>query len=411
MVMNTGHATDGSLLLEVPVPFRVQNKVIFVESQAHQGLGGWLDNFSRVTVCAPVVPDQWVDATMTWVPVDDLIAKRGLAVELLPWGYAPRAYLRQVKTVRAQFRELIPKHQYLCFANLGFFGAWGSVAAEEAFRQRRPYAVWLDWVLHEMPMKTQKNPAKILWERLNRALLKRAVFRDIGRAALGLFNGSSVYEAYAPVCRVAKLAHDIHLREKDIIPTEALEARLSRDVDSVKILYVGRVHEMKGPIYWVECLQRLSASAPNLKLSATWLGDGPMLEQLRALVLERGLADWISFPGSETDRSKVVDIYRGADLFLFCHLTPESPRCLVEALMSGLPIIGFDSAYARDLIKTGGGATAPLRDTDALAALVAKYSSDGAARNELSRAALLAGREFSEEAAFNHRASSIKQFA
>lgn len=411
--MPKDHASDGSLLLEVPVPFRVQNGVILAESQAHQGLAGWLDNFSRVTVCAPVVPDHLVDPTMSWTPVNDLVAAQGLSVHLLPWGYHPRAHFGLVGSVRTLFRELIPTHQHLCFANLGAFGAWGSVAAQEAFRLGRPYSIWLDWVLHEMPMTPQNSATRILWQKVSLALLKRAVFRDIRRSAVGLFNGSSVFQAYSPLCRVPKLVHDIHLREKDIIPGAEFESRLARAATTLKILYVGRVHEMKGPTYWLDCMEKLvrSKALGDLNLSATWLGDGPLIEELRTRVTERGLGRWIAFPGSETDRSKVVGAYRDADLFVFCHVTPESPRCLVEALMSGLPILGFDSAYARDLIRDGGGAIVPLKDTAALAELVATYGKDTAARDRLSRAALAAGKEYSEEAVFNHRSACIKEFA
>jgi glycosyltransferase involved in cell wall biosynthesis len=192
-----------------------------------------------------------------------------------------------------------------------------------------------------------------------------------------------------------------------------LEARLARTPNTINVLYVGRVHEMKGPIYWLDCLEKVIASKElgNLKLSATWLGDGPMLEQLRRMVLERKLEEWIAFPGSQADRNIVVSIYREADLFVFCHVTPESPRCLVEALMSGVPILGFDSAYARDLIRDGGGVTAPMKDSTALAEVVAAYAKDGAARRELSRAALKTGKEFSEEVVFNRRSEYIKEFA
>jgi glycosyltransferase involved in cell wall biosynthesis len=144
---------------------------------------------------------------------------------------------------------------------------------------------------------------------------------------------------------------------------------------------------------------------------AKWYGDGPLIEELRHLVSDRGLSAWISFPGNVTVRSEVLDIFRAADLFVFCHLTPESPRCLMEALMSGLPILGFESAYASDLTSQyGGSATVPIGDVGALAELVTRYVSDKDARYNLSRAALHSGRQFSEQSVFRHRSELIKQF-
>jgi glycosyltransferase involved in cell wall biosynthesis len=409
MAMNV-EAAQGSLLLEVPVPFRVVDGQVLMELQAYQGLIRWLENFASVSLCAPVKPESEIPPSVSWAPLTDMLAGGRLEVHLLPWGYHPRAHFQEIRTVRAKFRQLIPRHRYLCFSNLGVFGAWGRVAAEEAHKLKKPYAIWLDWVLHEMPVKQESNPLKMLWRRLELTALKWTSFRDLRRSALGLFHGRSVYDSYAPLVRVPRLVHDIHLSEKDIISDAALEARLSRAPDKLSILYVGRVHPMKGPLFWIECIEQLIRNpTPGCPpVEATWVGDGPMLEEARSMVAARGLSGSISFRGAETDRGKILEIFRGADLFVFCHTTPESPRCLIEALMSGVPILGFDSPYARDLISEGGGATVPVGDIQGLAGLIATHTNEDK-RREISAAALRAGRRFSEEAVFRHRAELIKE--
>lgn len=410
--MTVGEATNGSLLLEVPVPFRMLDGEILMESQAQKGLIRWLENFNSVSICAPLKPEKQKSSSMSWAPLTDLLGTGRLRIELLPWAYHPLDHFREVGAVRRLFRELIPEHQYLCFSNLGSFGAWGRIAAEEAYKLGRPYAIWLDWVLHEMPVAREGNPLRRLWQMVNSAILKRTSLRDVKRAALGLFHGMSVYDAYAPYSRVPKLVHDIHLGQEDMITDKELEARFSRVRGTVSILYVGRVHQMKGPVLWVKCLERLikSKDLGSVAVKATWVGEGPMLEELRGLVNQLGLSDVISFPGGEADRKEVLNRFRAADLFLFCHVTPESPRCLIEALMSGLPLLGFESAYANDLISQGGGETVPVGDVAALADMVAKYVSDTEARRSLSVAALRAGRLFSEELVFRHRADLIKEY-
>jgi hypothetical protein len=106
---------------------------------------------------------------------------------------------------------------------------------------------------------------------------------------------------------------------------------------------------MKGPRLWVDTIEKVirTASPGQPRVEAKWYGDGPMIEELHDLVSKRGLSAWISFPGNVSVRSEVLDICRAANLFVFCHPTPESPRCLIEALMCGLPILGFESAYAK----------------------------------------------------------------
>ena len=244
-------------------------------------------------------------------------------------------------------------------------------------------------------------------------LAKWGSLHDIRRAGLGLFHGLTVYQSYAPYSSLPKVVHDIHLDEDDILREEALEARLNSVNNRVSILYVGRVHEMKGPRQWLDTVEKVirTVSPGQVRVEAKWYGDGPAIEELRDLVSQRGLSDWISFPGNVSARCEVLDILRAADLFVFCHVTPESPRCLIEALMCGLPILGFESAYASALTSTyGGGATVPIGDIGALAEVVKKYVSDKEARKNLSRAALHSGQQFSEESVFKRRSELIKQF-
>ena len=402
----------GDLLLDVGVPFRIDDGTVLVEAQAHNGLLRWLENFPRITLCAPVLPQGHDEHSMRWTAVDDLLADGRLSVATFPWGYDLKAHLKHAGAVRRRLRELIPRHRYLCFSNLGWLGAWGRIGAEEAYKSGRPYAIWLDWVLHEMPQRLDANPLKRAWHRMQHRMLARTSIRDVRRCSLGLFHGRTVFEAYAALCKTPRVVHDIHLGPGDIISVEALEKRLQRRPGPLRIIYVGRVDEMKGPWHWLDVLQNvITQTRGGVEIRAEWLGDGALLHDLRAAVSERGLASSISFPGAEMDRSKVLGRLRDADLFLFCHLTPESPRCLIEALMSGLPILGFHSAYAADLLDgRAGGVLTPLNDKAALTRAILDCVEFPARVPEMALSAREAGSLFSDVAVFRHRSDLIKEF-
>jgi glycosyltransferase involved in cell wall biosynthesis len=411
--VESGRQAD-RLLLDVGVPFRVTNGKVYVEAQAHHGIRQWLENFDSLTLCAPVVPEEHVDRSMQWLPTSDLEADGRLSTALLPWGYDVRNHLEHVARVRRVFRELIPRHSHLCFSNLGWLGAWGRIGSEEAYRLRRPYAIWLDWVLHEMPARPESSALKRSWRSVQSAMLKRKTFRDIRRASLGLFNGQTVFDAYATLCKVPRVAHDIHLGVSDIISAAQLERRLARESGPLKIVYVGRVHEMKGPWHWLDAMQIItSKERAGRAVQATWLGDGPQLAEVQQAVCTRGLSGRVAFPGPEADRQRLLAALRDADLFVFCHLTPESPRCLIEALMSGLPIVGFESAYASELVgeRPVGGLFVPRADTGRLADAAIAALSDPQRLRAMSRAAHAAGLGFSDVAVFKHRSDLIKQYA
>jgi glycosyltransferase involved in cell wall biosynthesis len=94
---------------------------------------------------------------------------------------------------------------------------------------------------------------------------------------------------------------------------------------------------------------------------------------------------------------------------LFTHITPESPRCLIEALISGAPIIGYQSDYAEDLIKDmGGGEFVPIGQWERLGDLLVTLSSD---RHQLARLIQQAGengKRFNSEVVFRERSELIK---
>jgi glycosyltransferase involved in cell wall biosynthesis len=404
-------AAGQSLLLELAVPFRRADGVLQVEAQAHNGIARWLDNFERLTICAPVIPESQVDATMDWKPAHDLLASGRLTLHELPWGYHPRDHLRHRGRVRALFRELIPRSRFLCFSNLGWSGAWGSIAAAEARRARRPYAVWLDWELHATPVGAGAGALKRALLEARRRYERRHAVRSIREAALGLFHGRTVFDAYAPISCNPHVVHDVHLKKTDVISEQRLQQRLAREGGPLLVGYVGRVHEMKGPLDWIAAVAQLAAR-PELqgRFQAVWLGNGPLLDEARAQVRRRGLDHVVSFPGGESDRAKVVDFFRSLDVFAFCHKTPESPRCLLEALMAGVPIVGYWSSFAQDLVDTeGGGEFVAIGDIDGLAAALARHLLDKPLRERNALAARSSGTHFSDEAVFEHRSRLIKQ--
>jgi colanic acid/amylovoran biosynthesis glycosyltransferase len=404
-----GSVVTSGLLLDLPVPFRRIDGVLYVDAQAHNGIQRWLDNFRQVTVCAPCVPDELIDPSVSWLPADDLLRRDGFRLHDLPWGYHPFDHLRHRARVRALYRGLIADHEFLCFSNLGWAGAWGSIAAREASRQRRPYAVWLDWVLHEMHPTRSGNQVKGALNAVRDWLETRHALTAIKQAGLGLFHGRTVYDAYAPISRNPHVVHNVHLKRDDVIPRAELRERLERSDATVRIGYVGRVHDMKGPLQWIDAMENLSRQHPG-RVQAVWLGDGPLLEECRRQVTLRGLDGCVSFPGGERHRPKVLAFLRSLDLFAFCHLTQESPRCLIEALMSGVPLVGYDSAYARDLVApAGGGDFVPIGDVAGLAARLSALLTDAQARRAVSIAAIASGERFSDDAVFAHRSELIKR--
>lgn len=126
---------------------------------------------------------------------------------------------------------------------------------------------------------------------------------------------------------------------------------------------------------------------------------------------ELGLTGKVITPGFVEDQAEILKTLRRAHIFLFCHKTPESPRSLIEALVSATPIVGYDSAYPRDLVADhGGGKFAPINDTTALRDVVIGLATDRLELEKLIAQAALAGQPFSDEDVFKHRSDLIKTY-
>ncbi len=48
---------------------------------------------------------------------------------------------------------------------------------------------------------------------------------------------------------------------------------------------------------------------------------------------------------------KVADILRSSDIFIFSHLNPPCPNSVIEAIASGLPVVGFNSGAMSELLS------------------------------------------------------------
>ena len=407
----TGKGSD-TLLIYAPVPLYARaDGTLLLEEQACNGLRLWAENFERLLVMMPIESGM---PPPNWVPLSNVGASlERIEVHPFPSAYRPDKFFAHLSKCRRQIRELIDRADYLSFAIGGLFGDWGAVACHEAYRMGRPYAVWTDRVESKVvrqsanvgPLRAQLR-ARLIHRPM--ALLEKHVIR---RASLGLFHGRETYEAYAPYCRKPEIVHDIHIARRDHIEPGALAEKI-KDAESggrLRICYVGRAEPMKGPLDWIEVLEKVAER--SIDFDAVWLGEGSQYGEMKQRVARAGLQNRIRLPGHTADRAFVLGSLREAHIFLFCHKTPELPRCLIEALVSGCPIIGYDGAFARDLVSVhGGGQFAPLDNVAALAEIVAKLAKDRAQLGHLISQAAQDGSPFEDVEVFRHRSMLIKKY-
>lgn len=409
-VAAAGAGVTGSLLIYAPVPlFRAADGGLLLEDQACNGLRLWAENFDRVIALMPVAEGA---PPASWVPLDRIgPALERIEIVPLPVAWTLRPFLRALPAVRVRIRDAIARADRMGFAIGGLVGDWGAVAALEARRMGRPFYIWTDRVESEVTRfaaRTAPRWKTRLKARLTHrpmAALERFLIR---RSDLGLFHGQETFEHYAPFCRNPQLVHDIHLKAADHLPPADVPAKQAAARQGpLQVIYVGRADPMKGAPDWVEAVA--AALRQGADIRAQWFGAGPELEPMRARVAALGLADRIALPGMVADRAAVLAALRQAQVFLFCHRTPESPRCLIEALASATPIVGYDGGFARDLIaRHAGGQLVPMGDGAALAEALAALAADRGRLADLIGRAALDREGFDDETVFRHRSAIIR---
>ena len=115
--------------------------------------------------------------------------------------------------------------------------------------------------------------------------------------------------------------------------------------DNTKVLIsVGRMAPEKNLDQVLKTYEALKVTGQAFKL--VMVGDGPLKEQFQKRYPE------IIFPGM-LSQTNLAAYYASSDLFIFPSQTETFGNVTLEALASGIPVLAFDCAAARDWVQTG----------------------------------------------------------
>ena len=133
--------------------------------------------------------------------------------------------------------------------------------------------------------------------------------------------------------------HLFNLSKRD----QKLRATWGANEQTKVLISVGRMAPEKNLEQVLKVFDSLRFMGTQVKL--VMVGDGPLKEQFKQRYPE------IIFPGmlSQTD---LANYYASSDLFVFPSLTETFGNVTLEALASGIPVLAFDCAAARDWVQT-----------------------------------------------------------
>jgi asparagine synthase (glutamine-hydrolysing) len=153
-----------------------------------------------------------------------------------------------------------------------------------------------------------------------------------------------------------------HFPEPSADEIDAVRRELSIVEDTPVVLGVFRFSQEKRPEVFLEVCVRLLTTYPQLRVLVA--GVGSLLDEMRQLVSERGLANSIQFLGRRDDVGTLMAI---ANLLLLTSEREGMPNVVIEAQRMHLPVVATDAGGTREAFLPGeSGLLCPVGDIDAL---------------------------------------------
>jgi len=164
--------------------------------------------------------------------------------------------------------------------------------------------------------------------------------------------------------QVTTVAHSVadELREYGVVPSNVMV--LANGVDHERfspngvdpseppyILAVGRLEQRKGFEDLLKCARLVCREHPGVQF---WIaGKGHMGGMLATAIQRSGLQGRVILLGHVVDRNRMIELYRGATLFVHPAHREGLPTVMLEAMACGLPIVATAVSGALDVVTTG----------------------------------------------------------
>ena len=161
-----------------------------------------------------------------------------------------------------------------------------------------------------------------------------------------------------------------------------LLAQLGRPPETMLIGAVGRLNPVKDHATLLRAMEKLRHAAYPVDL--VLVGDGAMLDALRAQAKDLQIADHVHFMGMRDD---VFNLLRSFDVFAQPSISEGFSLALVEAAAAALPIVATRVGGNSDIVVTGvTGLLVEPRDAAGLADALASLLDDNALRRRMGQA-------------------------
>ncbi|CAB4865889.1 unannotated protein [freshwater metagenome] len=141
----------------------------------------------------------------------------------------------------------------------------------------------------------------------------------------------------------------------------------------LRLIAAGRLVEVKGMQFLLPALRQVVDA--GIAVSLTIVGDGPKRAELERQCDDLDLREVVVFHGVAA-HAQVAELMREADVFVLPSTNENLPNVVIEALASGLPVIGTRIAGVPEMLDATNGMLVEPRDEVGLAAAITSVARD-----------------------------------
>jgi glycosyltransferase involved in cell wall biosynthesis len=170
----------------------------------------------------------------------------------------------------------------------------------------------------------------------------------------------------------------------------AIRGELGIEMTAPVITTIGRLNAQKGHATLIAAAARVIARAPAARFLV--VGDGDLLESLKAQAATLGIADAVVFAGHRRD---VPEILAATDVLCISSNYEGTPLVLFEAMAAGKAVVSTAVDGCREVIQDKRtGLLVPPQDPEKLGAALLKVIEDVPLRARLEKAAQTASKRY-----------------
>ena len=193
------------------------------------------------------------------------------------------------------------------------------------------------------------------------------------------------------------IPNGVSLKSFESITTpEILRGKLGLDKTAEILLFVGRLHTVKGLKYLIEAMKIISHK--HAKVNLVLVGGGNERQYLHEMVKKLRLSKCVLFVG-QVPNSKISEYMFASDIFVLPSLSEGLPVTILEALAAGLPIVTTNVRGLPEIVKNGeNGFTVDPQNPTQLAERIMFLLSNNELRQKIFANNVIKAKEYSWEA-------------